>query len=56
MKYFLSILFLLFLSSLSYAAKNKAIANEQCRAASNEIIKISEEPWVLAKVKRMWLN
>jgi len=43
MKNFLSVLVLIFLSSTLFAVENVEISEDQCRAASTEIIKISKE-------------
>jgi len=43
MKKIIPLLFLLLLSRFSSAAKDQTISPEQCRAASTEIIKLSEE-------------
>ncbi len=49
MKKIIYFLFLLLIPLLSYAAKDQKISPEQCRAASVEIIKVSEQAFPIAE-------
>lgn len=52
MKNILLTLFLLLFFQYSYAVSDLEITDEQCRAASNEIIKISEDSLPMADDKK----
>jgi hypothetical protein len=52
MKKIVCLLFLLSLSHISYAEKNRKISPEECRAATEGIIKVSEDALPMAEDKK----